>query len=479
MLIRGASLLDGRRVDVRCRAGAIAAVAPALRPEAGEQVIEAGGGALLPGLNDHHIHLFALAAALASVACGPPAVADAGQLAAALRRAAPAGEWLRGVGYHESVAGPLDRWLLDRWVADRPLRIQHRSGKMWFLNSLACQRLGLDREPGPEGIERDARGRATGRLFRLDEWLGQRLRQGGAPDLGPVSQLLASGGVTGVTDAGADNGASAVAALDAAAAAGRLRQRLLVMGGEQLPAPAHPLLSRGPLKLLLDDHRLPEWDVLLGQVTRARQRGRAVAIHCVTRTELVFALAVLDAAGRGRGDRIEHASVAPDDAMPLLRSTGVTVVTQHGFILERGDRYLQEVPLAEHDLLYRGRSFIDAGVPLAGGSDAPYGSADPWLAMRAAVDRRSAGGHRLGESERLTPEGALRIFTGTLQNPGGPPRTIAAGQPADLCLLDRPWAAARLRLNSGDVVATWVAGDMIYCALSHGAVARRSADPGR
>ena len=43
--------------------------------------------------------------------------------------------WLRGVAYHESVAGPLDRDRLDAWVADRPLRVQHRSGALWMLNS--------------------------------------------------------------------------------------------------------------------------------------------------------------------------------------------------------------------------------------------------------------------------------------------------------------------------------------------------------
>ena len=36
------------------------------------------------------------------------------------------GEWLRGTGYHESVAGELDRHALDRWVPARPVRVQHR-----------------------------------------------------------------------------------------------------------------------------------------------------------------------------------------------------------------------------------------------------------------------------------------------------------------------------------------------------------------
>ena len=55
------------------------------------------------------------------------------ELAAALNR--PGQGWVRGIGYHESVAGMLDAADLDTMVDHRPVRIQHRSGRMWFLNS--------------------------------------------------------------------------------------------------------------------------------------------------------------------------------------------------------------------------------------------------------------------------------------------------------------------------------------------------------
>ena len=86
MLIRNATLADGTRTDVRITAARITALAPHLPAQGETQIIEAGGGALLPGLHDHHIHLFALAASLESLPCGPP------HTAASLRaqlRAAP------------------------------------------------------------------------------------------------------------------------------------------------------------------------------------------------------------------------------------------------------------------------------------------------------------------------------------------------------------------------------------------------------
>ncbi|TMA34723.1 MAG: hypothetical protein E6J87_06010, partial [Deltaproteobacteria bacterium] len=49
-----------------------------------------------------------------------------------------------------------------------------------------------------------------------------------------------------------------------------------------------------------------------------------------------------------------------------------------------------------------------------------------------------------------------------LWDPGGPPRAIAVGAAADLCLLDRPWRDARTRLASGDVRATWCAGERVW-----------------
>src|ERR1019366_2688619 len=103
--------VEGRRTDVLVRGQHIAALAADLDSTSVDDVVDGRGGALLPGLHDHHVHLFAMAAALTSVQCGPPAVGDLDALAHALRTAPLDHDWIRGVGYHESVAGPLDRHL--------------------------------------------------------------------------------------------------------------------------------------------------------------------------------------------------------------------------------------------------------------------------------------------------------------------------------------------------------------------------------
>jgi predicted amidohydrolase YtcJ len=84
--------------------------------------------------------------------------------------------------------------------------------------------------------------------------------------------------------------------------------------------------------------------------------------------------------------------------------------------------------------------------------------------MRAAVDRLAPDGAALGPAEALTPERALALFTSPADAPGAPPRRIVPGVPADLCLLDRPWSAARRQLESKHVVATWCEGRVAWSA---------------
>lgn len=461
--------IEGRGpLDVRLAAGRIAEIGPELEARPGEAVLDAAGGALLPGLHDHHIHLLALAAALRSVRCGPPDVCDEGGLAAALGAASrrQPGGFLRGVGYHDSVAGALDRRRLDAWVPDAPLRIQHRSGALWVLNSRAVDLVGLDRGVDAPGVERDAAGRATGRLLRLDDFLRAHLPPEPPPDLRPVGELLARGGVTGVTDATADNDPERLRVLARASREGALPQALFAMCGPAVSSGARhcegvPILAR---KIVLEERALPDLDRLVADVAREHAGGRPVAVHCVTRAELFFALEAIGQAGPLPGDRIEHASVAPPEALARMGALGLTVVTQPGFVFERGDAYLRDVEPSDRPWLYRCRGLEEVGIPLGGGTDAPFGEAAPWGAMQSAVERRSRGGRMLGPAEGLAPERALALFTTPPAAPGGAPRRVEVGARADLCLLRVPWSRARERLSQGLVAATLRGGELLWSA---------------
>lgn len=457
MLILRAEVWGHGHADVRLANGLVGEIGT-LAPATGETVFEANGGALLPGLHDHHIHLAATAARAGSVPCGPPEITTAAALSARLA-AAPGEGWLRGIGYHESVMGLPDAAALDAMVPHRPVRLQHRSGRMWLLNSRALALL-LAAAPPPPGLERTGKG-FTGRLFDEDEWLRTALGSS-PPRLAEVSAELARCGVTGVTDMSPRNDPSMAAHFAVQRATGDFAQKLVLAGTLALAdAPASPCWSLGPAKLHLHENALPDIDDTAAFIAAAHAQGRAVAVHCTTETELVFTLAALDAAGPRRGDRIEHAGIAPDHLVAEIARLGLWVVSQPHFIAERGDRYLADVEAPLHSVLYRLQAFLEAGVPLAAGSDAPFGTPDPWAAMRAAVSRRTLSGASIGAAEALDPETALSLY---LADPVDltRQRRIEPGAPADLCLLALPWAQARTRLLSTDVRAAFVAGRLIF-----------------
>lgn len=444
--------VGGAPVDVRVEREAITEVGPALPPRPGEQVVAGGGGALVPGLHDHHLHLLAAARARDSVRLGPPEVRTPEQFVAALQRAAagvPEDGWVRGVAYHASVAGDLGRADLDAVVSHCCVRVQDRSGALWMLNSRGLAAVG-------------ARSR-SGRLFGADEQLGARIGGRVPPPLHPLGAELAAYGVTGVTDATPSADRSAMEVLSDAVAQGALPQRVTVTGGPALAAaPPPPGLARGPVKFVVADHALPAVDDVAAAVAAAHEAGRPVALHCVTAVALALALAAWGETGVRPGDRIEHGSVIPRRTVPLLGELGLTVVTQPGFIETRGDRYLLDVDPGERDDLYRCATLLDAGVAVGGSTDAPFGDLDPWRAVAAATTRRTAGGAVIGAGERLAPDAALALFLGDPGDPGGPPRRVAPGAAADLCLLDRPLAAALAAPSSRHVVATMVRGTVVF-----------------
>jgi predicted amidohydrolase YtcJ len=186
-----------------------------------------------------------------------------------------------------------------------------------------------------------------------------------------------------------------------------------------------------------------------------------VAVHCVTREALILLLAALDQAGARAGDRIEHAALVPAELICRLRDLGLAVVTQPGFLAHRGDGYLRDVPAGDRADLYRARSLIDAGVPCALSSDAPYGPVDPWAVIAAAVGRRTPSGRIAGAAERLTAQQSLDAYLGAAEDPGGPPRTVAPGTPADLVLLRVPRAEALARPSADLVAATIIGGAVL------------------
>lgn len=377
----------------------------------GDIDIDAGGNAVVPGLHDHHLHLLALTAARSSVDVGGAHSIE--ELTALLREARivrPAG-WMRAVGWIESRGGRLDRHRLDD-IGVGPVRVQDHSGTMWFLDSAGLAAVGL---PASDG-----------RLFR-----GDALVRGEgsvtATEVAETGRWLAARGVTAITDASVSTGADELALL----AASGLPQRLTCMTG-RLDVEVPDSITLGPAKVVLDDETLPPVEELAARFAAAHAAGRNVAVHCVTRVQLLVALE----AGLRAGDRVEHGAVIPPEL--VARLAGITVVTQPGFLAARGDVYLDEVDAVDLPWLYRVRGLLAAGIEVRGSTDAPFGPADPWAAMGAAVRRTAPSGRPLNPDERVDARTALSLFAG--------------GSTGDWVVLDRPWRDATEDLGDVGVV---------------------------
>ena len=138
------------------------------------------------------------------------------------------------------------------------------------------------------------------------------------------------------------------------------------------------------------------------------------------------------------------------------------MVTQPAFLVDRGDGYLDEVEPEDRPHLYRCAGLARAGVALGGGTDAPFGPEDPWVAVGSAVRRRTRSGRVVGPDERLAPRRALGLFLADAGRPRADRPALRPGAPADCAssttTLDRTLGDP----TAARVVATVVAGRVIH-----------------
>ncbi len=134
------------------------------------EIVDAGGGAILPGFHDGHIH--ALGGGLALLGCDLSSVHSRQAYLAVIREfaAAESGEWIVGSGWFGDVfdGGLPDRRLLDDVIGSRPAVLTSHDAHGVWVSSRALELAGIDRDtpdPAAGRIVRDESGDATGVLM--------------------------------------------------------------------------------------------------------------------------------------------------------------------------------------------------------------------------------------------------------------------------------------------------------------------------
>jgi predicted amidohydrolase YtcJ len=174
VVFHGGTVFDGRRFlpegsTVRVRGGRIAGAGPA-GPLGQAVPVDLGGGTLLPGFIDAHVHPVFAGDQLRHCDLSPASTA-AGytELIAAYARDHPEEEWITGGGWSMDAfpRGVPTRDLLDAVVADRPVYLPNRDGHGTWVNTMALRLAGITRstpDPADGRIERDADGEPVGML---------------------------------------------------------------------------------------------------------------------------------------------------------------------------------------------------------------------------------------------------------------------------------------------------------------------------
>ena len=103
--------------------------------------------------------------------------------------------------------------------------------------------------------------------------------------------------------------------------------------------------------------------------------------------------------------------MADDATIERIRALGVIPVPQGQFLAEYGLAYLDAIGPERGELLYRQRSFLQAGLVLPGSSDCPVVDGSPLVGIHALVNRTLPDGTVHNPAEPLTVEQAVTAYT--------------------------------------------------------------------
>lgn len=482
---------------------------------AAERVVDLDGAVVLPGFVDAHTHL--AWTGRASVTADVSPCRTVAEIVATLRALTPAGAWLEVAGYdHRVLDRPLTAADLDAVARDRRVYVQDRSGHACVVNSLVLRELpAAALAPGTPGVEFDRDGNPTGGLAEGAQTAARALRLPYPVDeiadhVALAARQCLAQGVTTVAEAGIAGGIIGSSPLEIAAYQRDrlpLRVQLMVSADVLHTVAAHQddrvtraidlglrtgfggdRLSIGALKVFTDGGMMARTAALTapyegtdssGQLQDDPERmaaaildghaaGWQLAVHAIGDRALDFALDSIEEAQRrhprrNARHRVEHCGLSRPDQLERIAALDVIPVIQPAFLHDSGDDYSAVMGAHRTGWMYRGRSFLDHGITIAGSSDRPVTGGAPLRAIQFMVDRTSSGGHEIGPAEAITVDEALTAYTlgsayaCNLEDRLG---SITTGKLADFTVLaDDPRTHEVSRINEIPVLATVVGGE--------------------
>jgi predicted amidohydrolase YtcJ len=165
--------------------------------------------------------------------------------------------------------------------------------------------------------------------------------------------------------------------------------------------------------------------------------------------------------------KITHCSLTNDDLTRRLKATGTVPAMFTTYAYYNADKFhFYGEELMTRMMPYR--TFLDAGIPAAAGSDFSPGPFAPLMGMQGMVTRTGWNGETWGANQRITVDEALRVntingaYASHEENLKG---SITGGKLADFVVLaDDPHTVEAGKIKDIKIVRTVVGGATMYQA---------------
>lgn len=488
----------------------------------GTEILDARGMTVLPGFIDCHTHADG-ETLLYEVLVGNPFdvefVTIESIIAKLKERAArtPPGQWVEGYFYDDTKVKDgrlISRADLDRVSTEHPVAVYHRGGHTSFYNSRAFELAGVTREtrqPFGGSFDHDPAGELNGRV--TDNAQDVLARAGKRPQysetekftrakagLAHISKQFARYGLTTVHHEGGNFSALMELRQD-----GNLLHRVSYEADQPM---LEAMIANGWRTGFGD-----EW-LRLGATSehtvdgsfsertmsiRAGYPGRNPPYHgnvTTTQTDLDAWVEKVWRAGiqpncHTNGDiainmyltsleraqklfprrdvrpKFTHATLADDALIRRMKALDALPTPFTSYAYYNPDKFkFYGDALMRHIMPYR--SYLDAGIKVAGGCDFPPGPFAPLLGMQGMVTRTGWNGETWGANQRITVAEAMRVYTwnGAYNSHEEHLKgSIAVGKVADFVVLaDDPQTIGQDKIKDIQLVRTVAGGRTTYAA---------------
>lgn len=472
--------------------------------------VEMGPGCAVPGLVDAHGHPRLHGQRLREVRLdGAGSEQECVDRVARYAQLIPKGHWIRGGGWDQNrwpARGFPDLALLSAVTPLQPVALERVDVHAIWCNEAALKAAQIDaRTADPPGgrILKSAEGKPTGVL--IDTAMDLVRRAIPRPTVGESEEAIlrslraaAAAGLTCVHDAAA--GPEALAAYRRLDARGALPVRVYAMidgqgagldeamrewreqpGEHDLTVRAVKLFADGALgsrgAAMFEPYEdepgntglwLMEPRELEERIARVAAAGFQPCVHCIGDRACAVTLQAMSRVPPDLRPRAEHLQILRARDLPLLKRSGAIASMQPTHATSDGAWAEQRLGHGTERQrgAYAWKTVLEAGVPLAFGSDFPVEDLDPRQGLRAAVARKTASGAVWMPEQRLTRAQALHAFTAGAawaEFAEGRRGLIREGFDADFTVFRRDVMEVHVdEIPEVHVAATVVGGNVVY-----------------